>query len=123
MLLALSAIAIQCFLVQTHVHAGPERLSANAPIVEIGVRYAGAMFDHPEELIHHGPIPPNHGQSSACYLCQSALGGAAVLSYPPTVALIANNVIANATAIDRRAPVRALRSHAWQSRAPPPLQL
>jgi hypothetical protein len=101
-LVALLAVFLQAFVVQTHVH-GP------API-RIGIERPSA--DHPEL---HALAGDEH--QIACALCQTlASAGAATL--PSAASVLASGAASTAAIIAIALAPRAL-SHAWRSRAPP----
>ena len=110
-LLGVLAIAIQCFVVQTHVHGAANWTAANLQAIAAA---------EPGDNSRGAPASPlNHDSGGDCYLCQSAVAGTAVLSSLPTLPSIQLNFIAVGAAIVRAAPLLALRSHTWRSRAPP----
>ncbi len=103
-LVALIAIALQAFIVQTHVHAF-------AAPVAIAAQADQASADHTE---HASNV---HAQA-ACVICMTlAASGRATLA--TSTALPAEHVATFevATFVLPRAPPAI--SHAWQSRAPP----
>jgi len=117
-LLGVLAIAIQCFVVQTHVHPWATPLSPN-----IQIAYSDDGHEQPRARADQGsdPAPARHGSQQNCYLCQTALAGAAILSSAPPLGFVERHVLANA-AFGSNFAARSPRSHNWQSRAPP-LQL
>jgi len=112
-LLSVLAIAIQCFVVQTHVHPWATPLSPNIQIVDSDDG-AGARLSHGSDR-----APTRHGSQQNCYLCQTALAGAAILSSAPSLSFVERNFVANAAV--RIIATLPPRSHNWQSRAPPQL--
>jgi hypothetical protein len=116
-LLGVLAIAIQCFVVQIHVHHWSQSLSPQAQVRALSVSQS-TVDGHQDSK--PAPISPHrHGGSGNCYICQSALAGAAVLSSVRALNVIHANVVANVVAITRDAPTTASPSHIWRSRGPP----
>ena len=117
-LLGVLAIAIQCFVVQTHVHPWATPLSPS-----ILIAYADDGHEQYRARADQGsdPAPTRHDSQKNCYLCQTALAGATILSSAPSLSCVERNFVANA-AFSSVVAARSPRSHNWQSRAPP-LQL
>ncbi len=117
-LLSVLAIAIHCFVVQVHVHAWVAPLSAPVQVADIDLGQEHAS-DGAEHASHPAGVPAHkHGGQQNCYLCQTALAGAAILASAPSLNVVEPNFVANAI-FARLAAVQAPRSHNWQSRAPP----
>jgi hypothetical protein len=117
-LLGVLAIAIQCFVVQVHVHAWAAPLSAPVYAVDLDLGHDHDSADA-EHASHVPGVPAHkHGGQQNCYLCQTALAGAAILSTAPSLNVVERNFVVNAIAT-RFVAVSAPRSHNWQSRAPP----
>lgn len=114
-LVGVLAIAIQCFVVQTHVHSWAAPLSLNIQVVDLDDG-AGARA-----ALGSDRAPTRHGGQQHCYLCQTALAGAAILSSAPPLGFVERHFLAN-VAFSSNVAARSPLSHNWQSRAPP-LQL
>lgn len=99
-LVALVAVFLQVFVVQTHVH-GPAPFTA-------GIEQTGDAEQHVVTADEH---------QIACSLCQTLASSGAALSPNPNAALAAERDTAVAILALTLAP-RA-HSHSWQSRAPP----
>jgi hypothetical protein len=120
-LLSVLAVAIQCFFVQTHVHGFGPSVPGSAAIVSLDVGHE-LLETHADHHSHKKGVPPHrHGGQQNCYLCQTALASAAILSSSPVLVVLERDFTALAPALHRVAET-APRSHNWQSRAPP-LQL
>jgi len=99
--LAMLALAIQCLVIQPHIDG--VFAAATAETAQFSAQVA----------------PPNHDAQGVCVICQAmATAGAFALSASPTLTLIERNFVAT-TPIAHSAPVEPVRSHNWQSRAPP----
>jgi hypothetical protein len=103
------AIAVQCIVVQGHVHS-----AAQAEALAIADAGAASSSDSKSK----DQIPGDRGQSS-CFICQQmALAGSAVLPVTPVVSVVQRELVAQPAAIDI-VVVDASVSHSWRSRAPP----
>lgn len=101
---ALIAIALQAFIVQTHVHAF-------AAPVAIAAQAGQASADHAEHASN------GHAQA-ACVICMTlAASGRATLANAAALSAEHRASFDVATFVLPRAPPAI--SHAWQSRAPP----
>lgn len=118
-LIGVLAIAIQCLVVQVHVHSW----SASAPLLGVqtvdGDAGQGPAASPIGQASDPAPAPAHrHGGQQACFICQTALAGAAILASAPPLSFLERAVLANA-AIPGGIAAIARRSHNWQSRAPP----
>jgi hypothetical protein len=105
-LVALLAVFLQAFLVQTHIHASP----VFAPAYERAAHNEGShSATHVSAAIDH---------QQGCIICQAlAANGSATLTDAAAVASTSNAAYETAALEIRRAP-RAV-THSWRSRAPP----
>ncbi len=118
-LLGVLAIAINCFVVQVHVHTQNVPLAAHVQTIDldVGPDHWHADADHAS---HPAGVPAHkHGGQQTCYLCQTALASSAILSSALAVSFVERNFLENVV-VAILVPTHAPRSHAWQSRAPPP---
>ena len=101
--LATIAVALQCFVVQTHVDFGP-----NSDLIA-SAAHSGTVLT--SDVSGRAPAP--------CIICQElALTGAFLHASPPPIALVAQTLSFAALRL-RIALVAGLPAHPWQSRAPP----
>lgn len=102
--LAILALAFQCFVVQTHVHAvtySPAEASSSAQ-----THWAGATAHAPHE-------------DAACLLCeQMALAGTVLMPTTHEIVLVEKYFFAKVT-LPFIAAAWRVASHHWRSRAPP----
>jgi len=118
LVLCLVALAFQSLVVQTHVHAGVQSLQTIGPVIELDVSQ-GALAHAGNHTNPHGAPPHRHQAIGDCLLCQSALAGVGALPTTLSMGLLEGASI-SARALERQAVgLDALRSHHWQSRAPP----
>lgn len=104
--IALAAMALQAFVVQTHVHAfAPAALQAQ-------VQHGRGVQGEPAKITSHVAAD----QKTGCIVCQALATGGALAANASVVAHASASSLAAAIEI-RRGP-RAL-THSWQSRAPP----
>ena len=109
--MAVVAVLLQTFVVQTHVHgSGGFDLSVGAPIASTASRVG--QFDQPPRAA------TDQGDKTPCIICQTlATAGATVLAAdPPLVSAL--GVIAHEARLNIPVVPRPV-SHLWQSRAPP----
>jgi hypothetical protein len=98
--LAMLSLAIQCLVIQPHVDASYAPISAAA---HVSVQAA----------------PANHETQGVCVICQAvAAAGAFALSASPSLAFVERSILADAP-VQQAKPSERVRSHDWQSRAPP----
>lgn len=111
-LLSVLAIAIQCLIIQTHVHAwaGPV---GQAEVIALDATATGSPAGQAPSTPHR------HGGSGLCYICQSAVAGTAILTAAPSLNFVEAQLAAVVIAIEHPAPVATYPSHIWRSRAPP----
>jgi hypothetical protein len=109
------AIAIQCFVVQIHVH--PEHYLVASESRDIGaVAHVAARR---VDSLASEPADQKDGDSSTCIICQQlALAGAVLLPVAPTPRLPQPSLVGDA-ATERLIVEKRATSHSWQSRAPP----
>ena len=101
--LATIAIALQCFVVQTHVDFGP-----SSDLIA-GAAHSGAVLTR--DVGGKAPAP--------CIICQElALAGAFLHASPPVIALVEHALSLTAPAPSIAAAFD-FPAHPWQSRAPP----
>lgn len=104
LLLALVALAFQCFIVQPHV----DGIASAAPSFETIVAAAQAT-----------PLNAANDQSAPCLICRElATAGAFLGAAPPALALL-EHTIALRIAPPRAPAAPIVSAHSWQSRAPP----
>jgi hypothetical protein len=106
-LVALVAVFLQSFVVQTHI----DGLAGLVPVVSVE---RGVSAPPPIAKAD----PASHDTQAPCPICQAlATAGTTLLASGPAL-VSALGIIAHEARIDiRRVPVRP--AHAWQSRAPP----
>ncbi len=103
--LATIAIALQCFVVQTHVDFSP-----NSDLIASGAHSQSVLTG---ALSGKAPAP--------CIICQElALAGAFLHASPPVIALVEHALSFTAPA-PTIAAAFDFPAHPWQSRAPPNL--
>lgn len=97
------ALAIQCLVIQPHIDG--VFASASAETAQVHLQTAQ---------------PSSDKSQGVCVICQAmATTGAFALSASPTLALFESNFL-SATPANYAEPAQRVRSHNWQSRAPPP---
>lgn len=107
-LVALLAVFLQAFVIQTHVHT---------PVAPLPASYSQPANDGVHSEASHAVASNAHHQL-VCALCQVlATAGAAVL---PSAAVMLHTAQTNAEAIIALALAPRVHSHSWRSRAPPP---
>jgi hypothetical protein len=100
--LALTAFAVQTYLVQTHIHFSP------AALTQLAEKSGG----------HHDRWPANDDPAN-CPICQELLHSgqfvtpSAQFLLPPTLA------VSTIALVDEALPLVFAPSHSWQGRAPP----
>jgi len=103
--LAVLALAFQCFVVQTHVHAGgfaPVEAAASDGLI------------HTNSAVAQAPH-----EDAACLLCeQMALAGTVLMPATHEIVLVEKLVFAKLT-LPFLVAARTFASHNWRSRAPP----
>jgi hypothetical protein len=107
-LLATIAIALQCFLVQTHVDLAPFDSAPSSAALTVAHNSTPALNAE------------SAGRSSTpCIICQEfALAGAFLHAAPPALVLVLHN-LSFAVPVEIARPVILPPAHPWQSRAPP----
>jgi hypothetical protein len=106
-LVALAAVFLQTFVVQTHVHT---------PLAPLPISYSQPAGDDAHSSAVHA-IASNAHHQLVCALCHVlASAGAAVL---PSTAIVLHAAQTNIEAIVALARAPRVHTHSWQSRAPP----
>lgn len=106
--LAVLALAVQCLVVQTHVHAFAAQQAIQGAAITQSV--VVATRDH---------TAAGHSATGACFICQAAATTRTGLDAPTAALPLIERAAAPIAlqTVAQRAP--RVPAHAWQSRAPP----
>ena len=103
-LLAMLAVFLQAFVVQTHVHA---------PVAPLSIAFEQPAAAHDDAA--HVTAPSEH--QLICAICQALAASAMAILPGAAVALVADQT--NAIAVVALSLAPRITSYSWQSRAPP----
>lgn len=103
-LVALLAVFLQAFVVQTHVHT---------PVAPLSIAFEQPAAAHDDAA--HVTAPTEH--QLICAICQALAASAMAILPGAAVALVADQT--NAIAVVALSLAPRLTSYSWQSRAPP----
>lgn len=114
-LLALLAIVIQCFVVQSHIHAP---LGAAFAPAASGITQPGTDSDEGSANLPRGKFPGGDDPSN-CRLCQELVHAGRFVT--PVVALLVAPLVITLwlLVLSKASPAPLMGSHTWRSRAPP----
>ena len=115
-LLALLALAVQFFVVQTHVHIVPAAAPGAAAAISLDGGQARAAIQSTGQSRDHYPIKDD---PSNCPLCQEFAHSGHFVQSAQILLLLPASVSTTGIFLSEVLPSLSLLSHSWQGRAPP----